>query len=253
MDYGLKGKVAIVTGSGSGIGRATAIKFAQEGSKVAVVDINAKGCDETVAMIKQSGGAAIAIPIDLMVQSQVQGMVKKVIDSWGQVDVLANVAGYATTHPFVEETKEYWDKVVGVCFWAVIFTTHAVLPHMMERRSGVIVNVSSDAARVGTMGEAVYSGAKGGVVSFTKSTAREGVRYNIRCNCICPGPTRTPLLDLSIQDNPKAMDKMIAGIPMKRVGEPEEQADAILYFASERSSYITGQVLSVSGGLTMSG
>ncbi|MBI2861797.1 MAG: SDR family oxidoreductase [Chloroflexi bacterium] len=253
MDLGLKGKVAIVTGAGSGIGQRAAVRFAQEGSRVVLVDIDAKGAEATAAEIRKNGGEALVALTDITKLDQVQAMVKKTLDAFGQVGVLANVAGYSKTHPFMDETPDYWEKVIGVNLWGVIHCSYAALFPMRERQSGAIVSVSSDAGRVGSLGETVYAGAKGGVIGFTKSLARETARFGVRVNCICPGPTETPLLELNRQTNPRAIERMIQSIALRRVATTDEQADAILYLVSDRASYITGQIISVSGGLTFAG
>jgi 2-hydroxycyclohexanecarboxyl-CoA dehydrogenase len=164
--------------------------------------------------------------------------------------VLVNAAGWGKTMPFWETTPELWDKLVGLNFLGPMRLTKALLPKMLERKSGKIVNVASDAGRVGSLGETVYSGAKGGLIAFTKSLARETARYNVNVNCVCPGPTETPLLFAVPEGHLDAFKK---AIPFRRFGQPSEIADAIVFFASDRASYITGQVLSVSGGLTMVG
>ena len=166
----------------------------------------------------------------------------------GRLDVLVNAAGWDIIQPFMDNTPEYWAKIVALNFMGPVQVTRAMLPLLIESGSGRIVNVSSDAGRVGSFGETVYAGAKGGVIAFTKSLAREMARHNVRVNCICPGPTDTPLF---ASQSDKMKDALTKAIPMKRVAKPSEIADGILFFASDRSSFCTGQVLSVSGGLTM--
>ena len=168
----------------------------------------------------------------------------------GRLDVLVNAAGWDVIEPFMQNTPEYWAKIVALNFMGPVQVTRAMLPMLIESGSGRIVNVASDAGRVGSSGETVYAGAKGGVIAFTKSLAREVVRKGIRVNCICPGPTETPLFASQPE---KMREALIGAIPMRRVAKPSEVADAILFFASDRASYVTGQVLSVSGGLTMVG
>jgi len=178
--------------------------------------------------------------------------VEAVLRAWGRIDLLANVAGWDRIVPFVETTEEFWDRVIGVNYRGVLATCHAVLPHMMERRSGVIVNVSSEAGRAGSSGEAVYSGAKGAVIAFTKALAREVARYGIRVNAVAPGLTETPLLQQMIAEgHDKLMQAIMRATPLQRFAKPEEVADAVLFLASDRASFVTGQTLSVGGGLTM--
>jgi 2-hydroxycyclohexanecarboxyl-CoA dehydrogenase len=177
--------------------------------------------------------------------------VKQVADKLGPIAVLVNTIGWFGTTRFQDETAEYWRKVIAINFEAVLYVTHPVLLGMIERKKGKIVNISSDAGRVGTSGEAVYAGTKAGLIGFSKSLARECARYNVNVNCIAPGPTETPLLKAEIEENPELIQRMTRLIPFRRVGKPEEMAAAISFFCSSDSDYITGQVLSVSGGLTM--
>jgi 2-hydroxycyclohexanecarboxyl-CoA dehydrogenase len=164
--------------------------------------------------------------------------------------VLVNGAGWGTTHPFWEGTPELWDRIIALNFVGPMRLTKALLPEMMKRGGGKIINIASDAGRVGSLGETVYSGAKGGLIAFTKSLARETARYGINVNCVCPGPTDTPLMAAVPEKVTEALKK---AIPFRRLGRPEEVADAVLFFAGDTASYVTGQVLSVSGGLTMAG
>jgi 2-hydroxycyclohexanecarboxyl-CoA dehydrogenase len=168
-------------------------------------------------------------------------------------DILVNNAGYTLTSPFLDEDEEYWHRVVDTNFWGVVYTVREVLPHMRQRQSGSIVNVVSDAGRVGMAGEAVYAGAKGGVVAFSKSIAQEMARYQIRINCVAPGPTRTRILaeNSEQETGEKLIEKMIRRIPLRRIAEPEEIAQVALFLAGDGASHMTGQVISVSGGLTM--
>ena len=173
-----------------------------------------------------------------------------VLARYGRVDILVNAAGWGKTMPFVESDDAFWEKVISLNFVGPMRLTRALLPQMLERKAGRIVNVSSDAGRVGSLGETVYSGAKAGLIGFTKGLAREGARFNVTVNCVCPGPTDTPLLSAVPE---KIRDAFVKAIPMRRFGRPAEIAEAVLYFASPNAEYVTGQVLSVSGGLTMVG
>jgi 2-hydroxycyclohexanecarboxyl-CoA dehydrogenase len=192
--------------------------------------------------------------VDLTKRTEVEKMVKTVLDEFGQIDILVNCAGWDKLEPFVESCEETWEKILAINFKTVLNTTRAVLPHMIARGSGKIVNISSDAGRVGSMWEAVYAGAKGAVVAFSKTVAREVARYKINVNVVCPGLTDTPLLEAirsQSADTDKLIDAIIKATPFRRVAKPEEVAEAVLFFVSPDSDFITGQTLSVSGGLTM--
>lgn len=246
----LKGKIAIITGAGSGIGRSTAFKLASMGATIAVAEINAISGEKTAEDVQKAGGQAVALRVDVVKKAEVDAMAKAVLDKFGRIDILVNNAGWTLTQPFIEETEDYWDKIIAINLKGVILCARAVLDAMIASNGGKIVSVSSDAGRVGTMGETVYAAAKGGVIAFTKSLAREVARYNITVNCVCPGLTDTPLLAMQPE---KIIEAMKKAIPLKRVGRPEEIADAIAFLCSPASDYITGQVLSVSGGITMAG
>ena len=246
-----KGKVVIVTGAGSGIGRATALKFAEFGGTVAALDIDDERAARAAAEIAESGGRAIHIQADITNYQQVREAAQKVKEAFGRIDVLANCAGWDKIELFMQNEPDLWDKLINVNLKGLIYCTRAVLEYMIQQRAGSIVNVSSDAGKVGSTGEAVYSAAKGGVISFTKSIAREMARYNIRVNCICPAPTDTPLFREVASTMPKVVEKIQKSIPLGRIARPEEQASAIVWLASEDASFITGQALSVNGGLNM--
>ncbi len=245
-----KDKVVVVTGAASGIGRATAQKFAEEGARVVVADVDAARGEEAAAAIRAQGGRADFMPIDMTNTASIDAFGAAVQAKFGAVDVLVNGAGWGRTAPFWEGTPDFWDKLVALNFVGPMQLTKVLLPAMIERSSGRIVNVSSDAGRVGSLGETVYSGAKGGLIAFTKSLAREVSRYQINVNCVCPGPTDTPLMAAVPE---KVQEGLKKAIPFRRLAKPSEIADAIVFFASDRASYVTGQVLSVSGGLTMAG
>jgi 2-hydroxycyclohexanecarboxyl-CoA dehydrogenase len=241
-------KLAVVTGAASGIGRATAATLAAQGAKVIVADINAEAGGETAAELRKQGRQAEFLAVDMTDPKSIAAFAETVQQRHGAVDVLVNAAGWGRTAPFWEGTPEFWDKLIALNFVGPMLLTKALLPKMMERGSGRIVNVASDAGRVGSLGETVYSGTKGGLIAFTKSLARELARYKINVNCVCPGPTDTPLMAAVPE---KVKDALIKAIPLRRLGQPQEVADAIAFFAGRHSDYITGQVLSVSGGLTM--
>lgn len=248
MDFA--GKTAVVTGAASGIGRATAEAFASGGAHVLLADIDEEHGEAVAAAICAQGGEADFIRVDLTDAASIEAFRKEAIARCGKVDIVANVAGWGRTEPFVENTPEFWRRLVDLNFLGTVSMSRAFLDSMMERRCGKIVNVASDAGRVGSLGESVYSGTKGGVIAFSKALAREMARYDITVNCVCPGPTDTPLM---AEVPEKLKDAFARATPMRRLGRPQEVADSILFFAGTHSNFVTGQVLSVSGGLTMAG
>lgn len=243
-------KIAVVTGAASGIGRATATALAEEGAQVVVADIDAVNGEACAAALREHGAKSEFIAVDMTDAASVAAFAAAVHSRYAAVDILVNCAGWGRTHPFWEGTPELWDKLIALNFVGPMRLAQALLPRMIERGGGKIVNIASDAGRVGSLGETVYSGAKGGLIAFTKSLARETARYGINVNCVCPGPTETPLLAAVPAGHLEAFKK---AIPMRRFGKPSEIADAVVFFAGDHASYITGQVLSVSGGLTMVG
>jgi 2-hydroxycyclohexanecarboxyl-CoA dehydrogenase len=242
--------VAVVTGAGSGIGRATAIVIAELGGTVAAADIDLASAEATAKTITAAGGQAKAFPVDITDELTVGELVEMTTNDLGPATALVNTVGWDRIEPFLDNTPAYWDQILGLNLLGPIRVTRAFLDGMIAAGGGTIVNVASDAGRVGSTGETVYAGAKGGVIAFTKSLAREMARHSIRVNCVCPGPTDTPLFRAQPVKMQEALER---AIPMKRLAQPSEVADAIAFLASGRSSFITGQVLSVSGGLTMSG
>jgi len=251
----LKRKAAIVTGGASGIGRATALALSLEGANVAIADIAAENANRVRDEVAASGyGSAIACPVDLTKRVEVEAMVQTVLREFGQIDILVNCAGWDRLEPFVESNEETWDKILTINFKSVLHTVKAVLPHMMERCSGKIINIASDAGRVGSSWEAVYSGAKGAVIAFSKTLARETARYNINVNVVCPGMTDTPLMQAiraQSEKTEKIVDAVIKATPFRRAAKPEEIAAMVVFLASGDSDFMTGQTISVSGGLTM--
>lgn len=246
----LKDKLAVVTGAASGIGAAVADKLAREGANVIVADIQADKGETCAAALRAAGCKAQFVRVDMTDAASIAAFADRVQSQFGTPDVLVNGAGWGTTHPFWEGTPELWDRIIGLNFVGPMRLTKAFIPAMIQRASGRIVNIASDAGRVGSLGETVYSGAKGGLIAFTKSLAREVARYQISVNCVCPGPTDTPLMAAVPEKVTEALKK---AIPFRRLGKPEEVADAVVFFSGDAASYVTGQVLSVSGGLTMAG
>jgi 2-hydroxycyclohexanecarboxyl-CoA dehydrogenase len=239
--------VALVTGAAQGIGRAIATALADDGRRVVVADLQAEAADRTAAEL---GG--IAVSLDVTDTTSVAAAVERVSAELGPVEILVNNAGWDELKPFLDTDEEFWDRVIDVNFKGALRTTHALLPGMIERGFGRIVNIGSDAGRVGSSLESVYSGAKGGMIAFTKTVAREAARSGVTANVVCPGPTRTPLLEgMAEQGGEKLVTSLERAVPMRRLGEPDDVAAAVAFLASERAGYITGQTLSVSGGLTM--
>jgi 2-hydroxycyclohexanecarboxyl-CoA dehydrogenase len=244
----LDGRVAVVTGAASGIGRAIALSLAAAGATVAAADRDADGVRATVERI---GGASSAHVADLTDPAAVLALRDEVIGAHGAPDVLVNAAGWDRIEPFMDNDDELWQTLTAINLLGPVRVTHAFLQPILAADAHVrIVNIASDAGRVGSVGETVYAGTKGGVIAFTKSLARELARYRINVNCVCPGPTETPLLDSMPEKLRASLEK---AIPFRRLAQPQEVADAVLFFASRHADYVTGQVLSVSGGLTMAG
>jgi 2-hydroxycyclohexanecarboxyl-CoA dehydrogenase len=244
----LEGRRVIVTGGASGIGRATAPLLARAGAVVVIGDIDEDGGRAAASEAAAAGLAVEFLPLDLSVKSAVGEFVGALHARAAAVDALVNAAGWDTIQPFLDNPPEIWDRIVAINLMGAIRLTRGILPPMVEACAGKIVNISSDAGRVGSMGETVYAAAKGGLIAFTKSLAREMARYRINVNCVCPGPTDTPLF----QRQPERMKQALTrAIPFRRIAQPVEIAQAVLFFLSDRANYITGQVLSVSGGLTM--
>jgi 2-hydroxycyclohexanecarboxyl-CoA dehydrogenase len=246
----LEGKVALVTGGASGIGRATVTEFARSGATVICADVNSDKGAELVKEAATTNFAVEFVPVELANSESTRRCAAEVLQKHPRIDILVNAAGWNDIQPFVDNPPDYVDRVIAINLGGTLHLTQALLPAMIAAGKGKIVNVSSDAGRVGSSGETTYAAAKGGVIAFTKSLAREVARHSINVNCVCPGPTDTPML----QSRPdKLKDAFIKAIPFRRFAKPQEIADAILFFASPRSDYITGQVLSVSGGLTFAG
>jgi 2-hydroxycyclohexanecarboxyl-CoA dehydrogenase len=246
----LTGKVAIVTGAAQGIGRAIASRLADEGAKVALADIQLDLAENAAAEIRASGASAIAVALDVIKLDDAVAAADRVERELGPIDILVNNAGWDILMPFVETTPELWDKVIAINFHGVLNCCKAVAPRMQSRGAGKIVSISSDAARVGSSGEAVY---KAAIIGFSKTLARELAPSHVNVNVVCPGPTETQLLKSAMAGREKVLDSMARGIPFRRLGQPADLAGAVAFFASSDSDFVTGQVLSVSGGLTMAG
>jgi 2-hydroxycyclohexanecarboxyl-CoA dehydrogenase len=240
-------KVAIVTGAGQGIGRGIAEKLAAEGATVVVTDLNEVTAKETAQEL-----GAVGIQADVTSRESVDAMVGQVHRQFGRIDVLVNNAGWDKAGPFVDSDTADWDRVIAINLYGVLHTCKAVLPIMAEQGSGSVVNLASDAGRVGSSGEAVYSAAKGGVIAFTKAVAREMARHGVNANAVCPGPTDTALFASMGGDNPKLREALTKAIPFRRLAQPSDLANVVAFLASDEASYVTGQTVSVSGGLTMS-
>lgn len=247
---GFQGRVAVVTGGASGIGRATALALAAAGSRVVIADIDETGAKDACATASAAGGDARSVTLDLTSDASIASATDEILGGGAAPHILINAAGWDRILPFIESSPEFIDQIVRLNLHGPMKLTRGLLPSMIEAGAGRIVNVASDAGRVGSSGETVYAAAKGGVISFTRSLAREMARHQITVNCVCPGPTDTPLFR-SLPE--KLQEALIRAIPFRRLARPEEIADALLFFASDRAAYVTGQTLSVSGGLTMAG
>ena len=249
-------QTVIVTGGGGGIGGATCRRFGSEGARVAVFDLNLEAAEKLASAIRAEGGTAEAFKCDITDRASVDAAVATTKSKLGPIDVLVNNAGWDVFKPFTKTEPVQWHKLIAINLTGALHMHHAVLPGMAARRSGRIVNISSDAARVGSSGEAVYAACKGGLVAFSKTIAREHARHGITVNVVCPGPTDTALFAdyRSGAGNPeKLVEAFTRSIPLGRIGQPDDLPGAVLFFASSDAAFVTGQVCSVSGGLTMNG
>ena len=245
-----KGETALVTGAAGGVGQAVVLRLLEDGFGVAAMDINEAALAELQGKAKP--GAALTLwPCDQTQEAKTRETVAKIEAQLGPVEALVNTIGWVGTTRFADEDSDYWRKVIAINLEAVLYVTHAVLKGMVERKGGKMVHFASDAGRVGTSGEVVYSATKGGIIAFAKSLAREHARHNINVNCVSPGPTDTPLLQQEIKDDPELIRRMVRLIPFRRVARPEDQAGAVSFLLSPDANYITGQTISVSGGLVM--
>ena len=248
-------RVALITGAARGIGRATAFALAAQGCAVAVADLREDLALEVARDIQEGGAsAAIELAMDVTDARAVRAGTERVRLELGPIEVLVNCAGWDEFRPFIDTDEDFWRRVIAINYEGCLRTCSAVLGEMAQRGWGRVVNVSSDAARVGSAQEAVYAGAKAGVVAFTKTIAREFARSGVTANAVCPGPTDTDMLAEMTSEAPdsrRLLDALARAVPMRRLGTPDDVAAAIAFLASEQAGYITGQTLSVSGGLTM--
>lgn len=243
----LDGKVVVVTGAAGGIGTAIASACVAAGASVGVWDLDA----HRAASVAADLGQALGVGVDITSRPSVEQALASTVDAFGPVDVLVNNAGIDTIEPFLQSDEPTWERIVAVNYLGTVRCCHVVVPGMVERGTGRVVNIGSDAGRVGSSGEAVYSGTKGAVIAFSKALAREVAASGVTVNAVCPGPTDTPLLDQVAQASQKLYDGLARAVPMRRIGQPTDIAPAVVFLASDGAGYITGQTLSVSGGLTM--
>ncbi len=253
---GLENKVAIVTGAGSGLGRGMALRMAAEGVQVVVADINLPGAQETVEAIADAGGQALAVELDITDYAACEAALEHIETTLGNVDVLVNNAGWDQAINFVDTDPEFWRRVIDINLYGPLNMHHVTVPRMMRNGGGKIINISSDAGRVGSSGEAVYSACKGGIIAFTKTLSREVARKGVIINNVCPGPSDTPLF-AGFAGTGEAAEKLRAGlersIPLRRLGTADDIAGIVTFLASSEADFIVGQTISVSGGLTMHG
>jgi 2-hydroxycyclohexanecarboxyl-CoA dehydrogenase len=252
----MQGKVALVTGGARGIGRGIVTALARAGASVAIADLRADLAEQTASEVaRETGVHVMAQKTDVANLIEVQDTTERVLQTFGNIDVLVNNAGWDELKPFLQTTPDAWEKIIAINFRSVLNTCYAVLPHMVARKAGAVVSISSDAARVGSMGEAVYAGAKAAIIAFSRTLAREHARDQIRFNVVCPGPTHTPLVEEMQQQEygRRVLGRLEQYVPFRRLGKPEDMAPMVVFLASDEAGFITGQVISVSGGLTMVG
>jgi 2-hydroxycyclohexanecarboxyl-CoA dehydrogenase len=252
----LNGRVAIVTGAAGGIGRAICGRFIEEGARLVALDINEPSLERLAEDLRANGGDVLALPCDIAQFDRVQKTIDHAFATLARIDILVNNAGWDVARPFLETEPDLWDKIIAINLRGPLNLHKATLPHMIAGGGGRVVNIASDAGRVGSSGEAVYSACKGGMIAFSKTLARECAKNNVRVNVVCPGPTDTPLLRSFFGEGEygrKLFEKLEKSIPLRRLGQPEDIPGLIAFLASDDAEFITGQVVSVSGGLTMHG
>jgi 2-hydroxycyclohexanecarboxyl-CoA dehydrogenase len=247
----LAGRTALITGAARGIGAAIATRLAAEGARVAIADLDAAAAEKLALELGSDDQPCLGHHVDVADLDSVASLIGHVTADLGPIDVLVNNAGIDRIQPFLESEPDTWDRLLAVNLRGTIAVCHGVVPAMVERGGGRIVNIASDAGRVGSSGEVVYSGTKGGVIAFSKALAREVARNGVTVNVVCPGPTDTALLDQVAEASQKLYDSLSRAIPLRRIATPADIAPAVAFFASDDAAYITGQTLSVSGGLTM--
>jgi 2-hydroxycyclohexanecarboxyl-CoA dehydrogenase len=247
------GRVAVVTGGAQGIGAAIARRFAGQGDRVAIFDLDGATAEKTAGAVSDEFDVeVIGIGVDISSRSDVLAGVSETVNRLGPIEILVNNAGIDVIQPFLESNEDAWDRILAVNLKGLFNCCHVMVPGMVERGEGRVVNIGSDAGRVGSSGEAVYSATKGGVIAFTKTLAREVARSGVTVNCVCPGPTETALLGQVAEASQKLYDSLARAIPLHRLGQPDDVAPVVVFLTNEESAFITGQTLSVSGGLTMS-
>ena len=250
---GLKEKTAIVTGGAQGIGKAIAMRLARDGADIGILDLQKDQADKTAEEIKKTGVRALAFQCDVTDYEKVKEAVTKVRQEYGSIDILINNAGIDVGRVFVDTDEALWDRIINVNYRSFLIASHVCIPIMIEQKSGNIVSLGSDAGRIGNPGEVLYCGTKAAIMASSKAMAKELARYNIRVNCVSPGPVHTELWDKlhEGEKGAKITEAVTRAIPMRRLGEPEDVADVVAFFVSNDSRYLTGQVLSIDGGLTM--
>ena len=245
-------KVAFITGAGRGIGREIARTLASRGMDIIVTDVNIDNANETVSIVEKEGGKAVAVYCDVTKLESVQEAVgQPQLAHFGKIDVLVNNAGWDKVEPFLKSEPSTWELIMNINMMGQIHTCKEILPVMIENGYGKVINIASDSGRVGSSGEAVYSAAKGGVIAFTKTMAREMARHKINVNCISPGPSDTPLFEEIGSYNEGIAAALEKAIPFRRLAQPSDIANGVAFFASDEAEYVTGQTLSVNGGLAM--
>ncbi len=253
---GLEGKVAVVTGAAGGIGRALVKRFCEEGAHVVAADISETALNEMARELEEFSAHITPLRMDITDHAGVKSQIAEIQKTLGHIDILVNNAGWDVVKPFVDTTPDFWQKLVDINLMGPLNMQHAVLPIMIANGGGKIVNIASDAGRVGSSGESVYSACKGGIIAFSKTLARETARSNIRVNVVCPGPTDTAILRSFMGEGEvgkKIYDGLVRAIPLKRVGQPKDIPGMVAFLSSDDANFITGPVISVSGGLTMHG